>query len=144
MLPIVVAAVPAGIGRRGFVGVSLQPVFNNVVIKLLGPEEPRVRLAGDISMVRGKIFGDARVIKRIGFGNTLLKYISKSVPKLFAGGAILRKKPQADLHLLAGGNFRQIVRRHFASAIGRVDGRDVSVNDEIVKRIFYIRRVIGR
>ena len=51
VLPVAVAAVLAACGRRRLVGIAVEPVLDDVVVELLAPEQPGVRLPRDAALV---------------------------------------------------------------------------------------------
>src|SRR5215467_2493839 len=57
MAPYVIAPMPASFRGRRLSGIAIEPVANDVVIKLLGPEHPRERLAHDVLCVGREVLG---------------------------------------------------------------------------------------
>ena len=78
-------------------GIALQPVFDHVVIKLLGPQHAGEGLAHHVPCVRGKILRDHGGIEFIRFTLTLREYVVETDKRILAGKVGVGQ-PQANGH----------------------------------------------
>src|SRR5215475_5741326 len=67
MLPGVIAAAPAGFGRRWFGWIARQPAKDVVVIELLGPQQTGKGLPLHETLISGELSGMHGLIESIGF-----------------------------------------------------------------------------
>src|ERR1700685_3783582 len=61
-----IASLPPLLGRGRVVRVAAQPILDDVVIELLGPEHPCKALAHNVPRVCGKILRNHRCVEIIG------------------------------------------------------------------------------
>src|SRR5882724_1616780 len=83
LAPIRVAAQFAVLGRWRLLWITIEPVVNNVVIKLFAPEQTGIRLAHDIRFGGGKLGGNDSGVEFVRFAPADCKNIDKLLAEVF-------------------------------------------------------------
>ena len=121
--------------------VALQPVFDHVVIELLGPQHARKALTHYVLRIRGKVLRNYRAIELVGFSLAESKRLVE-VGKRVLAFEIGVGQAQADDDRLAGTNRELVVGRGFCAGMFRIDRFRGSINDVVVNAIFHIGRAV--
>ena len=83
-MPVRIAAGLARLGRRRKVGIALEPVFDDVVEELLRPQQARVGLPGDQSLLQSQFrrndLGIELVALVLSCGHDVSKGFSEDFP----------------------------------------------------------------
>src|SRR5712692_7043845 len=136
MGPLMVTAVPALL-RRGRVGpVTLQPVLDDVVIELLGPQHARKALAHNILCIRGKVLRNDGGVKLIGFALTQRESLVETDKRILAFEVRVRKA-HPDYYRFSYANCELVMGSGLGAAVLRIDRVLGAVHDVVVDAIFY-------
>src|SRR6266704_2208352 len=91
MGPLMVTALPALLRRGRVARVTLQPVLDYVVVKLLGPQHAGETLAHNILCIRGKVLRNEGGVKLIGFALTQRESLVETGKRILAFEVRVRK-----------------------------------------------------
>ena len=137
--PVGVAPVLAGGGRGGLVGVAVEPVIDDELEELFGPEQTGVTLAGDHEILVGAAFGEDVRVEGFALGDAgghgLVEAVECGDAVVLGGGV----EAGADGDGGAGGDFEGEVGGAFGAALLGVDGAFFFVDDVAVEGVFAVR-----
>lgn len=136
VVPVVIAALEACGGGGGAVAVSFEPVGDDVVVELLGPEEAGVALATDEAVVSGDVGGDDVGVEAVGVGDAFVEGLIEVIEAGDVCVGVLVDEAAADLDGFAGGNLEEAVGGCFGAAVAGVEAVFFAVDDVAVEGVF--------
>ena len=116
MRPLAVAAVVTLRRRWRLRGVAVEPGADDVVVKLLAPEQPRVSLAGNAARLVAHAGGRDRVVEFVGLAPALREDVVK-LGKRFSGRFVFCREPKTKCPRLACFDFEQVMRRELRAGV---------------------------
>ena len=132
--PVGVARVGVAVGWGNLAGVALAPVVDDVVIKLLGPEEAGVGLAGDVARFGG-VAGEAVFVEGVGLGEAS----GEGGVAVDEGGGEdegIVGEAEADGGAAAGGDVEAVEEGCFGAILFGVSGGGVALDEGAVEGVF--------
>src|ERR1700680_153830 len=131
--------------RRGTAGVSLQPLFDDIVIELFGPKQPGEALPHHALCVRRQIPWDNRRVEIIRFTFTGGKHAIESAE---GGSWLVReldiRETQPDTHSLSSGDVHYVMSSRLGADGFSRNRLFCPVYDVVVDSVFLAQSALGR
>jgi hypothetical protein len=86
MLPVVVSSSLSLRRGDGLRGVAFEPGLDDVMVKLLAPQQPPIRLADDIALIGREVRTDVALVERIGLGDARIETAVERFAERFPDG----------------------------------------------------------
>src|SRR5262249_1908707 len=109
MRPIVISALFTRVGRRRLLRIAAEPVLDDVMIELLGPEQAGVGLTGNTGFRTLQRTAKASRIKLVGFSNPIREDPVGIGAKRLTQRFLFRKKSKLHGHLIASTQLQTVV-----------------------------------
>ena len=139
MMPASVAAGLALGRRRRLGGVALQPLLDDVIIKLLCPKHPGERLSLNGAVFAAQAARGERAVKLVRFLPSLrdepIEIVESRNPRFLDP-----LQPQPNLARFRRADREPVARRGLRSRAFRIYSCDVPSHDRLVKSILHVRR----
>src|SRR5438128_982509 len=135
MGPLVVATLAALLRRGRIARVTLEPVFDYVVVKLLGPQHAGKALTHDVLRIRRKVLGNNSGIELVGF------VLAQSESLVEAGKRILAfevgvGKAHPDFYCFSRTHCELVMSCCCGASMRRIDGILGAMHHIVVDAVF--------
>ena len=117
--------------------VAPEPVANDVVIELLGPQQAAKRLPEHQRLVVAQPAGRNHLVELVRLSATIGKHLQRLRFERRRSERLGRavREPDQRRGAAARGNHVLVVRRGFGALVGGIDGRSLAVDDEVVDAV---------
>src|SRR4029453_1686021 len=137
MPPIMIAPLKSAGRRRGHRRLALQPLIDDVVIKLLAPEEAGCGLPNDASLRFVEWRYCDRAIKIVGVRDSRCKGFLEQRSKWIRGCFLFRKQSQRNRLHSAGGKPERVVKGGLCADACRINGIRPAVDYMFVESVLH-------
>src|ERR1051326_358953 len=141
VFPLVIATANTLAGRFGCAWITIEPLFDDVVIELFGPEHAGEGLPHDEAFVSREVSWDYGFVKLIGFTKTIGEYLVE-LCEGFSVIELLISSSQADRRSCTCADGQLVIRGRFGASLFWIHCLLVAVNDVFVDRVFEVTRTI--
>src|SRR5215469_10121661 len=141
MRPLVVAALLALLRWGRIAQIALQPILNDVVIELLGPQHAGEALPHHVLSVCCQVSRNYRRVELVGFTLAKSKRLVKTGEGVLAC-EISVCQAETYNYRLSGWHFELVVGCRFCALVVGIHSLSNAMDDEFVDSIFHIRSAI--